>query len=241
MSGKGNVTSGVVTYIRKNIQNGTWKIGEKIPSENELCKTLNVSRISVRSALQQFIALDVLESIHGKGTYLKHANLTTFGTGKHEASTEESMEEIKQLLEFRSMLEPDVCAKIAPTASPELIATLSEYLVAMQESREESEAYVDMDIKYHMALCQETHNPILIGIMSDIFDKRRDAYKLLNVTTGYYGGIYYHSLLLDAFKRHDGKHARMLMKEHLERGILDVTLDNGVEQTDTNDPFPEEE
>lgn len=225
MERKGIVTARVVTYIKNNIRNGKWLVGEKIPSENELCRELDVSRVTVRNALQQFISQGVLESVHGKGTYLRSANLADLGTGKEEMGTQESADEVRALLEFRSMIEPEVCAAVAGSASPALLSRMAEYLTVMEASKEENEAFVENDIRFHMVICEETHNPILIQVMSDIFEKKRDYCKILRVATGYYGGVYYHTLILDAFRRQDGKLARALMKEHLERGMMDVTMD----------------
>ena len=57
MAERGKVTAGIVRYLRKNIQDGAWRPGDRIPSENELCAALGVSRVSVRSALSQMTAL----------------------------------------------------------------------------------------------------------------------------------------------------------------------------------------
>ena len=67
---KTNVTEQIVAYYKQQILNGTWKVGEKIPSENQLCGELGVSRASIRSAVKELIGLGVLESMHGKGTFL---------------------------------------------------------------------------------------------------------------------------------------------------------------------------
>lgn len=67
---KMNVTEQVVAYYKQQILNGAWKIGEKIPSENQLCEELGVSRASIRSAIKELTGYGILESIHGKGTFL---------------------------------------------------------------------------------------------------------------------------------------------------------------------------
>ena len=56
----------LLTNIRENV----WKSGEKIPSENDLCTLLGVSRVSVRSAIQRLKALGLLEVKHGKGSFV---------------------------------------------------------------------------------------------------------------------------------------------------------------------------
>lgn len=56
--------------IRKQISAGIYKPGEKIPSEGDLCKEFNVSRITVRNALDELVKEDILFKKRGKGTYV---------------------------------------------------------------------------------------------------------------------------------------------------------------------------
>ena len=151
MADKGSVTGKIAHYIRKNIRNGNWTVGEKIPSENQLCEELGVSRVSVRSALQQFIALGILESVHGKGTFLISDDLSAFYSNVEEpAPTIDATETMKQILEFRSIVEPAVCAQVAQTASPELIAKLEGHLKAMKASVGKCEEFINADVAFHM-------------------------------------------------------------------------------------------
>lgn len=56
--------------IRKQISAGVYKPGDKIPSEGDLCKEFNVSRITVRNALNELVKQDILCKKRGKGTYV---------------------------------------------------------------------------------------------------------------------------------------------------------------------------
>ena len=56
-----NLTSQVFEQLKDQIITGKWKPGFKIPSENKLTEILNVSRITIREALQALVVLDLLE------------------------------------------------------------------------------------------------------------------------------------------------------------------------------------
>lgn len=227
MAGRGSVTSGIARYIHRNIQSGAWAVGCKIPSENQLCRELGVSRVSVRSALQQFMALGILESARGKGTFVISDDLSLFALQQSsEPCSRETLESMKHILEFRCLIEPAIAAMAAENAAPGLIARLEEQLETMRSSVGESARFVAADVQFHLELCRAGNNPVTISVMEDILLKRTDLGYALNLALGYYGGMYYHTLLLDAIKNHDGKQARSLMLEHLQRGIYDLRADN---------------
>ena len=98
-----------------------------------------------------------------------------------------------------------------------------------------SKEFVESDVRFHMAICQESKNPIVGEVMADIFERRANLEHMLNLATGYYGGIYYHSMILDCFKRHDSKRAQLLMQEHLQRGIYDLEVENEETLSDPGD------
>lgn len=56
--------------IRIQIITGKYRPGDKLPSEGELCQQYGVSRITVRSALQNLVEEKLLVKYHGKGTFV---------------------------------------------------------------------------------------------------------------------------------------------------------------------------
>ena len=224
MAGQGKVTAGVVRYIRKNIEEGAWRVGERIPSENELCALLGVSRVSVRSAIRQMAALGVVESIHGKGTYLRSTDLSAFGEAHTRMADvpDDARSEMRQILEFRLFLEPPVCEAAANRIPKEDVERLEELLGNMREAIGQRGAFVAADMAFHLTIAKSVGNPILDKTLSDLLAQKMEAHARLNRAVGYYGGMYYHALILDALRRHDAKHAGALMEEHLRHSLDEI-------------------
>ena len=55
--------------IKNDIEAGKYKPGDKIPTEFELKDIYNVSRVTVRSAIQQLVNEDILIKKTGKGNF----------------------------------------------------------------------------------------------------------------------------------------------------------------------------
>lgn len=56
--------------IEEQINEGVYVKGEKIPSERELCEIYEVSRMTVRLAIDELVKNGKLEKVQGKGTYV---------------------------------------------------------------------------------------------------------------------------------------------------------------------------
>jgi len=56
--------------LLNRIKSNEYKVGEQIPTESELCKKFNVSRTTVRTALNQLTMEGYLVRKQGKGTYV---------------------------------------------------------------------------------------------------------------------------------------------------------------------------
>ncbi len=66
--------------LKQNIDDGVWREGDVIPGENDLAKTFDVSRVTVRKAVSKLAADDYVTRRRGLGTivYQNRSSLSNF-------------------------------------------------------------------------------------------------------------------------------------------------------------------
>ncbi len=66
------------SILRKKIEGREWAVGSQIPTEDELCRSFNVSKATVRMAITELVREGYLRKHQGKGTfvtYTAHKNI----------------------------------------------------------------------------------------------------------------------------------------------------------------------
>ena len=61
----------IYNQLHDAIVGGKFQVGDKLPSEKELCQIFNVSRVPVREALCALELNGLVDSIQGGGVYVK--------------------------------------------------------------------------------------------------------------------------------------------------------------------------
>ncbi len=62
----------VADYIKKMINEGKLRLGDKIPTEPKIMEALNVSCFTVRGGLDILRKENIIETIHGSGSYVRY-------------------------------------------------------------------------------------------------------------------------------------------------------------------------
>lgn len=79
----------VLNEIKFRIDNGLWASGSMIPTEAELCEMFDVSRITIRKALDTLNKEGMIRKVQGKGTFVSsvlNSGCSTEGFSEHMAS-----------------------------------------------------------------------------------------------------------------------------------------------------------
>lgn len=61
------------SILREKIEKCDWPVGSQIPTEDDLCKTYDVSKATVRMAIADLVRTGYLNKLQGKGTFVMHA------------------------------------------------------------------------------------------------------------------------------------------------------------------------
>ena len=63
----------IYSIIHEKIESGEWPSGEQIPPEDELCRIYDVSKVTVREAVQELVREGYLARHQGKGTFVTYS------------------------------------------------------------------------------------------------------------------------------------------------------------------------
>lgn len=75
---RANLPDMIADELKLRILNKTWKVGEKLPSENDLSKEFNVNRLTVRLAITKLNTLGIVETKTGEGTFVRKLDLYNY-------------------------------------------------------------------------------------------------------------------------------------------------------------------
>ena len=154
-----SISETVYHDLRQRIVSGEWTPGERIPSENEIAEAYGVSRVSVRSALQKLIALNLLENRQGDGTYVAKFRLTDFLDNISDLLAQKVT--FEDVSDFRMKIEDisirETCAR---SHAPEDFAKLEGYVARMEQiaPTQDLTAFINVDYRFHREICYLSGN-----------------------------------------------------------------------------------
>jgi len=155
---KNSVPQQVFEVLKKEIVSGTYQVGSKLPSENELCSMLGVSRPSVKAAIQQLCFLGMAETRPGDGTYVREFDPVAYFKQVSDIMFKEG-NDIRELKEFRCWFEYSVACLAMKYATPEDFQRMDELLDLMDATYGKDYAkHAHYDYQLHFAIAQAAHN-----------------------------------------------------------------------------------
>lgn len=208
-------------HLEELILDGTLQPGDKVPSERQLSQRLSASRPLIREALKELRGRGVIETQHGKGSFitgmLNHRQDETPLARLYESHPRL----LYDLLEVRELLESEAAwlaaergtekdfykitkAYNAMSAPPE---TLSGDLAHKGDSSQSRLHMAQLDHAFHRAIYEASHNPVLVHTLQSLMQL------MLNSVMASVSNLYHR----DRPKQQIDKHHRQIYNAIIDR------------------------
>ncbi len=196
-------------------------VGDKLPTEREMCESFGVSRTALREALRRLSARGLINIQKGSGMYVAEINIEdaikTLNL-YYDLKFDENL--LSQIIEVRYRFEPEIARLAALNRTEENIAELEQNLAEFENCNpDNTQKEADLDNRFHLTITKSTSNPIMQITMEPIYSllPRMRNYIFANIDGEKASTLTYHKKLVLAIREQNGDLAYEIMKDHLKR------------------------
>lgn len=207
----------VAAQLSDQIAEGRWKPGEKLPSESELCFTLNIGRSTLREALKSLAFVGLVQMRPGEGTYVLDGSRTIMERILARGLLK-SEQDLKEVGEARVLLEGEIAALAAERADAHDIEQLDALADEMTQSLKGlGRDFVDLDVEFHLRIAQCAKNKLLYDLMTPVRGILHEWISRSHHMTEIQQNAHkQHARILAAIRRHEPEKTRHEMRAHLQ-------------------------
>jgi GntR family transcriptional regulator, transcriptional repressor for pyruvate dehydrogenase complex len=208
----------IVQQIEESILSGELSEGAQLPAERDLARQFGVSRTAVREAIKALQEKGLVDAFPGRGTFVTNGTSNSMRRSLDRIIKSGETDGWDYLVEVREILEPEIAALAAMRATDQDLATMRDAVQVMNKAASDSDAFIEADLDFHLALAEAAGNPIVLSLIDSIVGLLREQrLRIFRIGGGPERGQFHHRRILDAVKRHDPQGARVAMQAHLSQ------------------------
>jgi len=213
---KQTVREQIAARIAGMIQCGLLRIGDELPSERELATTLDVSRETVRGAIQMLAAIGMVQISQGARTKVVRAD--GFPSSPITESTDVSRFSAEEVYQARHLVELAVVREAAVRMNDSELARLRSLVKEQEEMTDDPVRFQISDVEFHELIYRSGGNGLLAAFLGEVYSYalafRRKALLIPGAVTR---SRQDHKRILKALEAHDPEAASTAMEQHLLR------------------------
>jgi len=217
----------VAAQIQRQIADGVWRPGDRLPAERELAEAFGVSRSSVRDAIRVLELAGLVAPRQGEGTVVRELTMESLVSPLASVlGTRKDL--LADLLEARRLIEPGVASRAAGQASEEDVQALSAILERQAEEIAQGRLGVEEDSAFHYRLATAARNQVILKVIDVLMDLlQEERARSLQVRGRPRRSLAGHRRILAALRQRDPEGAGRAMEQHLKEigEILQVSQD----------------
>ncbi|WP_326624603.1 MULTISPECIES: FadR/GntR family transcriptional regulator [unclassified Streptomyces] len=207
------------------IIDGRYPPNSALPPEGELSEQGGISRLTVREAVKQLRAQNVVRVVRGRGTYVNPPDRWTALEPVVRAASRTSGALSERLIEARRLIENGACELAASRRTEEDLDALRQHLDVMRKAAEagDTEQFVKADIDFHDTVMRATGNlfvPLLFEPFGPLLvEGRRETSAVPEIRDN---AIAHHVAVLAALESGSPEAARTAMDAHMNQTADDL-------------------
>jgi GntR family transcriptional repressor for pyruvate dehydrogenase complex len=204
-----------IATVKRMIVRGELRAGQRLPAERDLAVQLGVSRPSLREAIRALIALNILESRHGEGTYVSSLEPDLL-TEPIDFVLQIQDRGVTALFEARQVLESSMAAFAAERATDLELAELDDFVKRGRTKLGDAAAFIEHDLEFHDRIRRAARSPVLASMLRSVSTlsletRRRTAQEQVVRARA----LADHARMVKTLKARDPEAARRAMVAHL--------------------------
>lgn len=160
------ISHNVAHHLEQLIWDGGYQPGHKIPSERQLTQRLGVSRTLVREALKELQGRGIIETQHGKGSFVACVISEAAKDSVLNRLFQDHSRTLYDLLEVREQMEGQAAKLAAERGTSKDFHQITKAFKVMEAGDSKNNA--QQDYAFHLAIAEASHNPILIHLLNSI-------------------------------------------------------------------------
>lgn len=165
-----SVTEDVANRLITAIAVGTFSPGERLPPERELAARLEVSRVTVRQALQRLGELGLVAARRGRngGTFVTNEAWEDVAPAEARQTLETELPRLKDLFDYRCLVEGLIARAAAERRTDEQRTQLQDALASFATTKDDMVQARAWDRRLHGLVCAAAANPHLIALSAHL-------------------------------------------------------------------------
>lgn len=208
----------VFTKLKTKIRNGEYPANEKLPSETELAEKYQVSRNTIRGALNKLATLGMVETFQGKGTFVKDTDFSNKIESLIPLFFAESSDYIS-IMNLRTAVEAQAAGLAALRATYKDIQELENIVLDLEAHKDDLNYCAEHDITFHLKIAELSNNKLFYSIIHMIRSMLNDVLVEFIMDYGNYESMIAHRNILNGIKEADTEKAREAMRKHMQTVI----------------------
>jgi DNA-binding FadR family transcriptional regulator len=208
----------VICVLAERIVNGAIGSGVLPPTEQDICAEFGVSKTTAREVIAGLAGRGLVTVRHGRRMEIRpvaewnHLDPLLLELNHDPASVRRTLGDLHDL---RMLLEPEIAARAALSATGEQLERIARALERMGELEDDPDAYLELDVDFHGELAAATGNVVLAFVLDSVRELLRVSRRVTNLVGTMPDATLAHGRIYDARAAREPERARQAMRAHL--------------------------